>query len=288
MTEAGALHEIDLQVAGGVATIRFARPRSLNAASERLLYETLTALYSLEHRDDVGAVVVTGTGPSFSSGFDLSEVPLDPAGSDGIHAHFRIKALYYHAVIHMLARIGKPTLAAVAGPAVGGGLGMVLACDLAVCTDSATFLPAWMSIGIANDAGTSFYLSRIVGYRRAMEWLLTNRTLGAAEALEWGVVNRVYPEAEFGERVREIAAQLAAAPTHLQALVKTRVQEGSSQSLEDCTEHEIANVMASVVHPHFRERLEQFRDKTARSSATIVDLDQHEAGIPAPSRAPAT
>ena len=260
----------------------------MNAASERLLYETLTALYSLEHRDDVGAVVVTGTGPSFSSGFDLSEVPLDPAGSDGIHAHFRIKALYYHAVIHMLARIGKPTLAAVAGPAVGGGLGMVLACDLAVCTDSATFLPAWMSIGIANDAGTSFYLSRIVGYRRAMEWLLTNRTLGAAEALEWGVVNRVYPEAEFGERVREIAAQLAAGPTHIQALVKTRVQEGSSQSLEDCTEHEIANVMASVVHPHFRERLEQFRDKTARSSATIVDLDQHQAGIPAPSRAPAT
>ena len=65
---------------------------------------------------------------------------------------------------------------------MGGGLGMVLACDLAVCTEGTTFLPAWMAIGIANDAGTSFYLSRIVGYRRAMEWLLTNRTLGAVEA----------------------------------------------------------------------------------------------------------
>jgi acyl-CoA synthetase (AMP-forming)/AMP-acid ligase II len=91
----------------------------------------------------------------------------------------------------VMARIGKPTLAAVTGPAVGGGLGMVLACDLAVRAEGATFLPAWMAIGIANDAGTSFYLSRIVGYRRAMEWLLTNRTLDAAEALEWGVVNRV-------------------------------------------------------------------------------------------------
>ena len=57
--------------------------------------------------------------------------------------------------------------------------------------------------------------------------MLTNRTLGAAEALEWGVVNRVYPEAEFEARVTEVAAQLAAAPTHLQALVKTRIQEGS-------------------------------------------------------------
>ena len=80
--------------------------------------------------------------------------------------------------------------------------------------------------------------------------------------------------------MREIAAQLAAGPAHIQALVKTRVQEGSSQSLEDCTEHEIANVMASVVHPHFRERLKQFRNKTARSSAMIVDLDQRQTSAP--------
>jgi enoyl-CoA hydratase/carnithine racemase len=77
----------------------------------------------------------------------------------------------------------------------------------------------------------------------------------------------------------QAAAQLAAAPTHLQALVKTRIQEGSSQALEDCTEHEIQNVMASVVHPHFRERLGQFRDKTMRNSAVVVDLDRHEAGM---------
>jgi enoyl-CoA hydratase/carnithine racemase len=64
----------------------------------------------------------------------------------------------------------------------------------------------------------------------------------------------------------QVAAQLAAAPTHLRALVKTRIQEGSSQALEDCTEHEIQNVMASVVHPHFRERLGQFRDKTMRAA----------------------
>jgi hypothetical protein len=111
-----------------------------------------------------------------------------------------------------------------------------------------------------------------------MEWLLTNRTLGAAEALQWGVVNRVYPDAESEARVTQVAAQLAAAPTPLQALIKTRIQEGSSQALEDCTEHEIQNVMASVAHPHFRDRLGQFRDKTMRSSAVAADLDRHQAG----------
>jgi 2-(1,2-epoxy-1,2-dihydrophenyl)acetyl-CoA isomerase len=264
-------HHISVEQVDRVVTIRFTRPSKLNAASEQLLLETLDALYRLESDDSVGAVVLTGEGPVFSSGFDLEEVPMGSASE--IQSHFRLKALYYHAVIHMLARIEKPTLAAVNGPTVGGGLGMSLACDLAVCTDGATFLPAWMSIGIANDASSSFYLPRIVGYRRAMEWLLTNRTLGANEAYEWGVVNRVFPEDEFQARVDEIARQLAAAPTHLQGLVKNRIQEGSSQTLESCTEHEVQNVIRSVGHPHFAERLAAFRTKQIRSSIPAVDLD---------------
>lgn len=263
-------HHVSVEQVDGVATIRFVRASKLNAASEQLLLETLEALYRLESDESVGAIVLTGEGPVFSSGFDLAEVPMDSAAE--IQTHFRMKALYYHAVIHMLARIEKPTLAAVNGPAVGGGLGMSLACDLSVCTDRATFLPAWMSIGIANDASSSFYLPRIVGYRRAMEWLLTNRTLDATEALEWGVVNRVFAEDEFAGRVDEIARQLAAAPTHLQGLVKNRIQEGSSQTLESCTEHEVQNVITSVGHPHFAERLAAFVGKELRSSAVAVDL----------------
>nr|BAB40577.1 4-CBA-CoA dehalogenase [Arthrobacter sp. FHP1]BAB40580.1 4-CBA-CoA dehalogenase [Arthrobacter sp. FHP1] len=264
-------HHIRVEHTDGVATIRFTRPSKHNAASGQLLLETLEALYRLESDDSVGAIVLTGEGAVFSAGFDLEEVPMGPASE--IQSHFRLKALYYHAVIHMLARIEKPTLAAINGPAVGGGLGMSLACDLAVCTDRATFLPAWMSIGIANDASSSFYLPRIVGYRRAMEWLLTNRTLAADEAYEWGVVNRVFSEADFQSRVDEIARQLAAAPTHLQGLVKNRIQEGSSEALESCTEHEVQNVIASVGHPHFAERLAMFRSKEMRSSALAVDLD---------------
>ena len=84
MTEPEAFRDIDLQVTGGIATISFARPRFLNAASENLLREMLTTLYSLEHRDDVGVIVVRGTGPAFSSGFGLAEIPIEQDGSRGI------------------------------------------------------------------------------------------------------------------------------------------------------------------------------------------------------------
>jgi enoyl-CoA hydratase/carnithine racemase len=267
-----AYQHIQLDVQSGIATITFDRPNQLNASSQQLLRETLDALYSLERRDDVGVIVVTGKGRGFNSGFDLKEVPLGEGDTKGIHDHFRITALYWHAMIHMLSRIKKPTLAAVNGKVAGGGLGIVLACDLAISVDSATFVPAWMSIGIGNDTGTSYALPRVVGFRRAMEWLVTNRTLDAAEARDWGVVNRIYPEASFPQAVAQVAADLAAAPTHLVAMVKDRLHSGWNQSLEECTEYEVQNVISSVTHPHFQQCLKQFVAKTRRSDTVMVRL----------------
>lgn len=264
--------QIELDVSAGVASIRFHRPNQLNASSQQLLLETLDALHQIERREDVGAILVTGKGRGFNSGFDLKEIPLGEGDTDAIHEHFRITALYWHAMIHMLTRIKKPTLAAINGKVTGGGLGIVLACDVAVSVDSATFVPAWMSIGIANDTGTSYALARVVGFRRAMEWLLSNRTIDAQEALEWGLVNRVYAEPAFPGAVAEIAAGLAGGPTHLQAMVKERLHQGWSQSLEECTEYEVQNVMTSVRHPHFQQCLKQFLDKSRKSDTVIVRL----------------
>ena len=126
---------------------------------------------------------------------------------------------------------------------------MTLAADIAVCNESAAFVCAWHAIGIANDAATSYTLAKIVGFRRAMELMLTNRTLSAAEALEWGIVNRVYGDDEFGDKVALIARDLADAPTHLQAMAKDTLHMGWNRSLEECTAFEIDNVLSSVVHP---------------------------------------
>jgi enoyl-CoA hydratase/carnithine racemase len=269
-----AYQHIRLQVApNGVATLTFNLPQMANAMDLLGVQETLDALRRCEQRDDVGAVVLTGEGEhAFSAGFNLKEIPLQTADTQAIRGHFETLALWWHQVLHKLVHLPKPVLAAVNGVAAGVGLGMTIAADMAVAVDSATFLCAWHSIGLANDAATSYTLVKIVGFRRAMELMLTNRTLSAAEALDWQIVNRIYPRQDFAGNVAQIAADLAAGPTHLQAMAKARFHAGWRQSIEECTEFEIENVMKSLAHPYFRATLEKFLSKQTRSDKVQVRL----------------
>jgi enoyl-CoA hydratase/carnithine racemase len=180
--------------------------------------------------------------------------------------------MWWHQVLHLITRVRKPVLAAVNGVAAGSGLGMTLCADLAVCKDSARFLPAWHTIGLANDATTSYSLVKIVGFRRAMEWMMTNRTVGAREALEMNLVNRVYDEASFEKNVASIARQLADGPTHLQAMAKEGFHSGWRRSIEEATEFEIQNVMQSVAHPYFADSLKKFLAGERKSSQAQVTL----------------
>jgi 2-(1,2-epoxy-1,2-dihydrophenyl)acetyl-CoA isomerase len=231
---------IEFDVDGGVATIAFNLPQFGNALPLKGVQELLRALQSAETRDDVGAI------------------PLDGGDTEAINAHFRVLAMWWHQVLHLITRIPKPVLAAVNGVAAGSGLGMTLCADMAICKDTASFFPAWHTIGIANDATTSYSLVKIVGFRRAMEWMLTNQTISAAEALEWSLVNRVYSDADFERNVVIVARELAAAPTHLQAMAKEGFHMGWRRSIEEATEFEIQNVMRSVAHPHFKDSLKKF------------------------------
>lgn len=256
--EGARLYEdIRYRVVAGVAEITINQPKYRNALSVKAMQEMLDALNRAEDSDDVGAVMITGAGDAFCAGFNLREIPLD-RGIDGIREHFRVAALWWHQLLHKIVRVRLPVLAAVNGVAAGGGLGIALACDMAVCSQAARFVCAWHSIGIGNDTATSYSLTRIVGMRRAMELMLTNRTLSAKEAMEWGVVNRVLPEKSFRKVAEKIAAELAAGPTHLQVMAKSRFHAGWLQPIEECTEFEIQNVLASVADPHFRTCLDNF------------------------------
>lgn len=259
----------------GVATLTFNLPKMANAMDLLGVQETLDALRQCERRDDVGAVVLTGEGEhAFCAGFNLKEIPLGDADPQTLRGHFETLAMWWHQVLHKLIHLPKPVLAAVNGVAAGVGLGMTIAADMAVAVDSATFLCAWHSIGLANDAASSYTLVKIVGFRRAMELMLTNRTLTAAEALDWQILNRVYARPDFARNVAQIAGDLAAGPTHLQAMAKTRFHAGWRQSMEECTEFEIENVMKSLAHPYFRATLEKFLGKQTRSDKVQVHLPE--------------
>ena len=265
----------------GVATLTFNLPQVANAMDLVGVQETLDALRSCEQRTDVGVVVLTGAGDhAFSAGFNLKEIPVAERVSDETRAHFETVAVLWHEVLHRIVHLPLPVLAAINGVAAGAGFGMTLAADMAVAVESATFLCAWHSIGIANDAATSYTLVKFVGFRRAMELILTNRTLTAAEALDWQILNRVYSRATFRQHVAAIAADLAAGPTHLQAMTKSRFHAGWRQSIEECTELEIRNVMASIAHPYFKETLDRFLTKQSRSNTLQVRLPPSDISMP--------
>jgi 2-(1,2-epoxy-1,2-dihydrophenyl)acetyl-CoA isomerase len=170
-------------IVDGVATITINRPEVKNSLNVDALSALFTALGTCEDRDDVGAVVLTGKGDAFCAGVNLKGYRLD--NREELRAGFREVAMWWHQMLHRIVRLPKPVLAAVNGIAVGGGLGIVLASDLAVCNENASFFASWMANGVANDGGSSYSLAKIVGFRRAMELMLTNRTLTAREAVEW-------------------------------------------------------------------------------------------------------
>jgi 2-(1,2-epoxy-1,2-dihydrophenyl)acetyl-CoA isomerase len=263
---------IEYRMADGVATITFNAPQFSNALGLKGLQEFLNALYRADADDAVGAVVVTGRGKAFCAGFNLKEIPVKDLDVEKVAAHFRVLAMWWHQILHLFTRMPKPILAAVNGVAAGSGLGMTLCADMAVCKDTASFFPAWHTIGIANDATTSYSLAKIVGFRHAMEWMMTNRTVYAQEALEWNVVNRVYDEANFDKNVGIIARELAAGPTHLQGIAKAGFHMGWRQSIEEATEFEIQNVMRTVRHPHFQKTLAKFLSGEQKSNKAQVTL----------------
>ncbi len=263
---------IRLEIAHGVGRIVFDMPEVANALTRRGVDELLDALNACEADPGVGAVVLTGEGRAFCAGFNLKEIPPLEGGIEAVSEHFRDLAVRWHLALHRIVRIPKPVMSAVNGAAAGSGLGMALCSDLAVCSENARFLCAWHTIGLANDATTSYSLAKIVGFRRAQEMMIANRTLDAAEAVEWGIANRVYPEEEFAANVDRIARDLAAAPTHLQAMAKESFHQGWRRSVEEATEYEIRNVMQSVGHPYFHAALRRFVEDGGKSSRVQVRL----------------
>ena len=261
-----------LDVEDGVGRITFNLPQFGNALTRVGVEELLEALNACESDEEVGAVLLTGAGRSFCAGFNLKDIPPLDVGVAAIAAHFRALAMWWHLVLHKIVHIAKPVMSAVNGAAAGAGLGMALCSDLVVCSEDARFLCAWHTIGLANDASTSYSLAKIVGFRRAQEMMITNRTLEAAEAVEWGIANRVYPRKTFAEIVATIARDLAAAPTHLQAMAKESFHAGWRRSIEEATEYEIKNVMGAVRDPYFHAALKRFVEDGGKSSKVQVVL----------------
>jgi 2-(1,2-epoxy-1,2-dihydrophenyl)acetyl-CoA isomerase len=152
-------------------------------------------------------------------------------------------------------------IAAVNGAAAGAGMSLACACDLRLAADSATFVPAFINIGLIPDSGGSYFVTRILGPARAFEWLASGKRLTAAEAHAWGLVSEVVESDGFAARVAELAAQVADLPTKGVGMTKRLLDHAVTASLEEQLEREAQLQTAATQTQDFKEGVAAFLEK---------------------------
>jgi 2-(1,2-epoxy-1,2-dihydrophenyl)acetyl-CoA isomerase len=246
--------EVETTREGGVLTITLNRPDVLNAFNAEL-HRAFAAALKEARADDVRAVVVTGAGRGFCVGQDLNEFR-EIAGD--IAERLRGG---YHPNILAIRALEKPVIAAVNGPAAGAGLSLACACDVRVASDGATFVPAFINIGLVPDSGSTYFVRRLLGTARAFEWMTSGRRLTAAEAHAWGLVSEVVEAEGLHARASGLAGELAAMPTRGIALTKRLFDHADNATLEEQLEWE-AELQAAATRTHdFAEGVAAFLEK---------------------------
>jgi 2-(1,2-epoxy-1,2-dihydrophenyl)acetyl-CoA isomerase len=249
--------EVETSRDGAVLTITLNRPDVLNALNADLHRALREALGEAED-DAVRAVVITGAGRGFCVGQDLTEFRESPNVGDTLRAS-------YHPNVLAIRALPKPVLAAVNGAAAGAGLSLACACDVRIASDAATFIPAFVNIGLIPDAGGSFHIQRILGTPRAFEWMASGRRLTSAEAHAWGIVSEVVEADRFAERTAEIAAEWAARPTRAVGFAKRLFDNAATATLHDQLELEAELQAAATQTGDFSEGVSAFLEKRAPS-----------------------
>ncbi len=242
MTFETILFDVD----GGVATIAFNRPDQAHAMDLPVMQELMHAAIRCDEDPGIRAAVITGSGRFFSAGGDLAAFA-DAGDSAGML--LKEMTTYYHAAISRVSRMNAPIIAAVNGVAAGAGLSLAAACDLAIAAESAMFTSAYTAASLTPDGSSTYFMPRLIGMRRAMELMLTNRRLSAQEALDWGLVNQVVPDDQLMEVVGALAAELARGGTLAYGAVKRMLHETFASTLETQMEME-ARSIAAMSHTH--------------------------------------
>jgi 2-(1,2-epoxy-1,2-dihydrophenyl)acetyl-CoA isomerase len=221
----------------GVLTVTLNRPDKLNAATDELLHELIDAFKQAGRDATVRAVILTGAGRGFCAGQDLADVQERRAAEGTVKFGEHLRASW-NLVIQRMRDLPKPILCAVNGVAAGAGMSLVLASDLRLASDKASFIQAFINIGLIPDSGSTWTLQRLVGPTRAMEMMLTGRKVSADEALDWGMLNHVVPHDDLMAETRALAEQLAAAPTRAIGYIKRAVDRSADSTLNEALDLE--------------------------------------------------
>lgn len=242
---------------GGVAHIRFNRPQALNAIDREMATAFALACEQIQADGAVRAVLLSGAGRAFMAGGDIGEMRADPDGA----AEELIAGM--HRGIRLLAGMNAPVVCAVQGAVAGGGLGLMLACDLALAAEGTRLSVAYPTIGASCDCSTSWSLVQVLGLRKAMELALLGDKVDAAQALQLGLVNQLVAADSLDAEAQALVQRLAQGPTLALGTMKKLLRGAAQRTLDEQLDAEAAGFVACTKTEDFREGTQAFAEKRA-------------------------
>jgi 2-(1,2-epoxy-1,2-dihydrophenyl)acetyl-CoA isomerase len=244
---------------GAVLTLTLNRPEALNALNRETTGALRTAFEAASNDRQVGAIILTGAGRAFCAGADLKDVSArQQAGDTDLGADLRTN---YAPMIRAIRACPKPVIAALNGTAAGAGLSLALACDLRIGAVGAQLIVVFVRVGLVPDAGSLFFLTRMLGLSKATELALTGEPLSADDAHRLGLVAAVVPPEQLMAAALERARRLAEGPRQTYALIKRGIERALDLDLEQTLELESQLQAAAAKTPDAQEAIRAFIEK---------------------------
>jgi enoyl-CoA hydratase len=237
-----------------VGLIRLNRPKQLNALNDTLMEELGKALLAFDADDDIGVIVLTGSEKAFAAGADI-------VGMKDFSFADVYRSDYFTRGWVTLRQVRKPVIAAVMGYALGGGCEVAMMCDLIIAGDNARFGQPEIKLGIIPGAGGTQRLPRAIGKAKAMDLLLTGRTIDASEADRLGLVSRVAPAGKALDLALEVAAEIALMPLQALMMLKESVNRAYETPLSEGLLFERRMVHALFATQDQKEGMAAFLEK---------------------------
>ena len=247
---------LQLEKHNAVGMLRFNRPAQLNAFDTVMIQEAPVALRELLADESVRVIIITGNGKGFCAGADVNLLSELGASSDITRGKVLVST--GSEIVEMIHAADKPVIAAINGPAAGGGAGIALACDIRVMAQSASIGLTFIRIGLHPDLGCTYFLPRLIGLAKAAELMMTGEMIAADEALRLGMVNHVVPEAELMPAALKLATAIAEKLPLALRLLKKGMHQTFEQSLDAMLKYEIYSQTLCFESKEAAEAIQRF------------------------------
>lgn len=243
---------------GEVGILTLDDPKRGNAISLMLAQQLTAAIRQCAADRAMRVVLLQSTGKVFCAGGDLAEFQRERGERA---AALQSVATQFHEAERLLLELDVPLICAVQGAAAGAGLTLALLGDLVLASEEAKFVPGFTTLGVSADGGSTWLLPRLIGQRRAAEWLLTGQVKSAREAADWGIVSEVCPASELAHESIDLARRLASGPTAAFGSIKRLVRQSLESNFSDQTRCEAQAIAHHAETPNGEEGVKAFLER---------------------------